>query len=358
MSDAASHQTSAAAAGAAAAAAGGLSVIVPVHDAAGWIGRCLDHVDRALARADFGAAEILVVDDGSTDATVAEVEAATLRTPVRVLSGPNVGRFRARRRGLEAARHDHVLLIDARVFVHEDALAFVAPQVGAPETDVWTSHVVANTSESRYAGFWQAIEHAAWRRYWREPRTTSFGIAEFDYYPKGTTALLAPRALLLDAFDAFEPTIDDWTKANDDTAVLRWVAQRVPINISPSYASTYHARADAESFLRHAHHRGTVLIDGYLRPGTRFAVPIVVVLAASPVALAVALARPRTAVVAAAAAAASAGLTVRALGARPEDAITLAKWSLPFGVAYLGGMWKGAALRARGRRVVEEPAAT
>jgi glycosyltransferase involved in cell wall biosynthesis len=305
-------------------------------------------VDRAASRSRFVDAEVIVVDDGSTDSTAAEAESAPIDLPVTVISGPNRGRFRARRLGMDVAEGDYVLLIDTRVFLDEDALAFVAEHIGTPDTDVWTSHVVADTDESPYAGFWQAIEHVAWRRYWKSPRTTSYGIEDFDYYPKGTTALLAPRKLLIDAFDAFEPTIADWNKANDDTAVLRWVAERHPINISPGYVSTYHARGDLRSFLRHANHRGTVLIDGYLRPGTRFAMPIVFVLAATPVGIGVALKRPRFAILSGAVAAALVGLLARGCGARRQDAITLTKWSLPFGVAYLAGMWKGAFLRLRG----------
>ncbi len=218
---------------------------------------------------------------------------------------------------------------------------------------MWTSHVVANTDESPFAGFWQAIEHVAWRRYWRTPSTTSYRIDEFDYFPKGTTALLAPRTLLIDAFDAFEPTITDWSKANDDTAVLRWVAERVPINISPSYASTYHARVDLASFLRHANHRGTVLIDGYLRPGTRFAVPIVIVLAASPVGAVIALRHPKVALGLAATGTLRQGSRCARSGRVAKTPITLAKLSVPFGLCYLAGMWRGVVLRLRGR--VAEP---
>jgi glycosyltransferase involved in cell wall biosynthesis len=325
-----------------------LSVVIPVHNGGGWIGRCIERVVAAVERSPFQPAEIVVVDDGSTDATALEAKSVPTDIPITVLSGPNQGRFRARRLGLEQAAHDYVLLVDTRVFVDPDALRFVAGEVGTPETDVWTSHVVANTDESGYAGFWQAIEHVAWRRYWRHPSTTSFGIDEFDYYPKGTTALLAPRQLLIESFDAFEPTITDWTKANDDTAVLRWVAERVPINISPGYGSTYHARTDLRGFLRHANHRGTVLIDGYLRPGTRFAVPIVAVLALSPVGAVVAARHPRLALSLAVGASCALGVVAHALGARREDSVTLAKWAVPFGVAYLGGMWRGALLRARG----------
>ena len=258
-----------------------------------------------------------------------------------VISQPNLGRFRARLAGLERAKHDYVLFIDTRVFIEEGALAYLAPLLDEPGAQVWTAHVEANTELSRIAGFWQAIEHVAWRRYFAHPQRTSFGIDEFDYFPKGTTALLGPVALLLEAFESFRPTVADWRIANDDTAVLRWVAERVPINISPGYRALYNSRTSLPAFLRHSRHRGSVLIDGYLRPGTRFFVPIIAVLAATPIGIGWALRRPRRAVVVGMVGAASAGLGARARGARSDDATVLAVLALPFGVSYLIGMWRG-----------------
>ena len=40
----------------------------------------------------------------------------------------------------------------------------------------------------------------AWPDYFHDPRTTSYGLEDFDRYPKGTTCFLAPRELLLEAF--------------------------------------------------------------------------------------------------------------------------------------------------------------
>jgi len=328
-----------------------LSVIVPVYNGQGWIGRCLTSVRDALDVSGLTDVEIIVVDDGSTDGTVDEATSASVGAlALRVVSQPNSGRFLARRHGLDVATKEYVLFVDVRVFIDRDALRFVADRLSRPDEAVWTSHVEANTDESYFAGFWQAIEHVVWRRYWRQPRTTSFGLSEFDYFPKGTTALVAPRQALLDAFDAFEPIVDDWSKVNDDTAVLRWVAERYRINISPQYSSRYHARADLRAFLRHAFHRGTVLIDGYLRPGTRFAVPIVAVLAVSPVAAVVVLRHPIRAARAAVAGSALLGIGARTLGARSKDATVLATLAVPFGVAYLAGLWRGAAMRARSAR--------
>lgn len=328
----------------------GLSVVMPVRNGQGWIGRSLRHLGSALDVAATDRVEVLVIDDGSTDGTVEEVEASwgqQERRPLTVLSQQNAGRFAARRRGLEQAQYPFVLFLDTRVFLHAESLAFVLPLLLDPQRQVWTAHVQAATEDNHLAGFWQAIEHVAWRRYFAEPRDTCFGLEDFDYYPKGTTALIAPRDLMLEAFDAFEPTVADWGKVNDDTAVLRWVAGKTPINISPLYACTYNARAELRAFLQHAEHRGTVLIDGYLRPGARFSKAIPAVLAASPLLATAAVLRPHRAISAAAIGAVSAGAASWALGARRQDATVLALYSVPFGVAYTLGMWRGVGLRLK-----------
>jgi glycosyltransferase involved in cell wall biosynthesis len=328
----------------------GLSVIMPVFNGAGWVGRSLEHLAVAIEAADLDGAEIIVIDDGSTDATAAEAGAAMAAHPsigFSLLDQANLGRFAARRRGLEVARHDHVLFIDTRVFIHPGALAFVAPRLTSPDQQVWTSHVVAATDGNPLAGFWQAIEHVAWRRYFKQPRTTSFGIDDFDFYPKGTTALIGPRQMFIDAFDAFAPTVADWHKVNDDTAVLRWVAERTPINISPDYSSTYNARTTLSAFLRHAEHRGTVLIDGYLRPGARFAGPIMAVLACTPVGIWFVVRHPIRALALGVVGSTAAGAAARSLGANTHDSRVLGTYAMPFGVAYLSGMWRGVALRVQ-----------
>lgn len=326
-----------------------LSVIIPVFNGEGWIGRCLTYLVNAISLADFSAVEILIIDDGSTDSTVSEAESSLpekSEIPLRVFSQPNSGRFAARRLGLDHARHDFVLFIDSRVFIDETALAFVAPRLSRPNQQVWTSHVEAETIGNPIAGFWQAIERIAWRRYFKKPQTISFGIDDFDYYPKGTTALIAPKNLLMRAFDAFEPTVTDWHKVNDDTAVLRWVAERYPINISPHYASTYNARDTVVEFIKHAEHRGAVLIDGYLRRGTRFAGPIACVLVLTPACLWFVVRHPlRSIGIGVAGSCVGAG-AARLLGVRKHDALVFGTLAMPFGIAYLTGMWRGVLLRA------------
>src|SRR5688572_25902987 len=267
-----------------------LSVIIPVYNGAGWIRGCIERVALAISRADLVNAEFIVINDGSTDSTVEEArDASSGSTPVTVITQPNLGRLAARRTGLEAAVGDMVLFIDARVRLDPTALAYVWPLLDSSSSRVWTARVEANTDASPIAGFWQAIEHMAWSRYFRKPRHVLYGAEEFDYFPKGTTALLAPRDVLVEAFDTYVPTVDNQHMANDDTAILRYVASKYGINIAPGYSCVYNSRTTLGSFMRHARHRGAVLIDGYLRPNARFSKSIAAVLATSPFALLVAV---------------------------------------------------------------------
>jgi len=96
-----------------------LSVIVPVHNGALQLSRCLD----ALRLADYDGFEVIVVDDCSTDNTPRIVErfgARYLRTPHQM--GPGG----ARNLGVERASGEIVVFVDADVVVPPDALRSIA----------------------------------------------------------------------------------------------------------------------------------------------------------------------------------------------------------------------------------------
>jgi glycosyltransferase involved in cell wall biosynthesis len=83
-----------------------VSVVVPAHDAAAYLGECLDSVaaQRGVAL------EVIVVDDGSRDATAALAQA---RAGVRCLRQPQRGPAAARNAGIAAARAPLVAFLDA-----------------------------------------------------------------------------------------------------------------------------------------------------------------------------------------------------------------------------------------------------
>jgi glycosyltransferase involved in cell wall biosynthesis len=95
-----------------------LSIIVPVHQGAHILPKSLG----ALADSDLprDSWELIVVDDASTDGTaqVAAQYADTVVTLGRKPQGPSY----ARNRGVEAARGDIIVFIDADVCVHRETL--------------------------------------------------------------------------------------------------------------------------------------------------------------------------------------------------------------------------------------------
>lgn len=88
-----------------------ISVVVPAHQAAALIDRCL----AGLLAGGFARSEILLVDDGSRDGTTGRARAFG----VGVLRNETAqGPARARNRGVETVRAEVVVFVDADVVVH------------------------------------------------------------------------------------------------------------------------------------------------------------------------------------------------------------------------------------------------
>lgn len=93
----------------------GLSVVVPVYNGVAFIGATVRALVAFLA-AQPRPAELIVVDDGSTDATADAVRAAAGATAVRVRllrSARNQGKGAAVAHGVRAATGDRVVFLDA-----------------------------------------------------------------------------------------------------------------------------------------------------------------------------------------------------------------------------------------------------
>jgi glycosyltransferase involved in cell wall biosynthesis len=322
------------------------AAVVPVFNQRAEIAATLDALDAAINRTSFDA-QIVVVDDGSTDGTAQVIREWKGVTPTTVLEQPNSGRFAARRRGLEANDAEYCLLIDSRVAIDPGALAFVESELraGGEAKEVWNPHVEIVTLGNPFGVFWDVITRRAFSAYFRAPRTTSYGIQNFERYPKGTTCFFAPRVLLLDAFAAFTTGYDDLRHANDDTPVIRWLAARRPINLSPSFSCRYQARQRLRPFLRHAFHRGIVFLDGHGRRESRF-FPIVVAFYPLTLLWGVLMAVWTPWFSLFPVVSTSLGGVALALAERRPRAVGVMAWVTPlYALAHGAGMWRGLLLR-------------
>lgn len=258
-----------------------LSVVLPVFNEQDWIEKSLRHLDTAVERSGF-TAECVVINDGSTDLSAERAKnfkPKSKRLTIRLVDQPNKGRYIAREVGVKEAKYDSLLFIDSRVLIHKDALVFLSEKLKADPYQVWNAHVNVAKEGNIFARFWDAIVLITWRRYFANPRETSYGLEDFDYFPKGTTCFFVPTDLFKQALANFEKHNKATKFSNDDTVLIRFIASKTRIHIAPQFSCIYNARATFKKFLKHAYHRGQVFVDGFLKPGNRFYGPLLIFLA-------------------------------------------------------------------------------
>jgi len=93
----------------------GLTVVIPVYNEEGAVADTVRHLDEILGASAFADChEVLVVDDGSTDGTAAELESCASSPSVTVIHHPvNRGYGTALKTGIRRARYDLVAITDA-----------------------------------------------------------------------------------------------------------------------------------------------------------------------------------------------------------------------------------------------------
>lgn len=329
-----------------------LSVIIPVYNAEQWMPDTLDRLWKSLSKSNWRRIEIIVVDDGSTDNTAKVVRGIKLDQKIKLVVQKNAGRFMARKKGLAVAKGDYVFFIDSRVFAGPGSFKYLATQMQKnPEAVIWNGHVEVDRQGNWYARFWHTVTFIAWRRYFKNPKLTHYGLADYDYYPKGTTCFLAPRQVFLDAYAQFKTGYQDLGNANDDSALIRYMVKQHDIYIAPQFSFTYHSRSTLKAFMKHTTHRGVVFIDGFLKPGTRYFVPLIIVLSVLPLALPILILFPWLIFVGLITYL-SGLLVVLLLGVKLADAIAFIAVLPIFAVFYAVGLYKGLYLKFRNRNAV------
>jgi GT2 family glycosyltransferase len=100
-----------------------VSVIVPAYNAEATITECLKALKAAMQAAD----ELIVFDDGSTDATRSIAEAAG----ARIVSNPGPPKGPAHGRNMAAASSSrpYLMFVDADVIIHADAIDLLVEEV-------------------------------------------------------------------------------------------------------------------------------------------------------------------------------------------------------------------------------------
>lgn len=242
------------------------SIIVPVHNEAGMVARCLESLTQQDYPADHY--EVIVVDDGSTDHT-AEVVG---RFPVRLIRlESNEGRIVARNTGARAATHDKLLLTDSRVTFPLDGLRRLAQIEHLPQI-----FFVFHTHEEGRGWFNRLLMLIRWR--WYRPTIPftpeeaaghePFFITPENYHRafKGTTAIACQRDLWLEC----QPEETHSKHLHEEGLILPRIIERVPILKRYDIAVTYYQRERLSVVVPHLFWRGPRWASYYLKPGGMF----------------------------------------------------------------------------------------
>ena len=325
-----------------------LSVVIPVFNEELWIRRSLGALLLAADRAGLDL-DVVVVDDGSTDGTAAAIDEMAADGRVRRLTQDNAGRMAARLAGVRAARHPWLLMLDARVIVGDDSLAWMVED-GREYTDaqVWCGHVDVETKGNLVAAFWSGLTKIGWRHYMNNPRVVSFGAEDFDRFPKGTGALLIERDYFRELASSFESLYDVEHLASDDTRLLRRAAAERRIWLSPDFAFRYHGKTGAGGLRRQSYFRGTTFVDSYLGQSKVLGAALVGASVGGLALLALTVVRPAIGLTALAAVWAAVPVAVAASGGTRREVGAAAAMTPVFVATFGLGVLRGYALAARG----------
>jgi glycosyltransferase involved in cell wall biosynthesis len=236
------------------------SVVIPTFEMADHLEPLWESlVSAGIARE---AREIVFVNDGSKDRTVAVLDAIAAREAgkVRVLHLPeNVGRFEARRRGAAAATGDSILFLDTRLTLPKDFAANLTRVaatypciVGAVDIDI---------RKNRFCLYWDRSHKLIFRKHYQKAHAPIVLTPEnFDDFLKGTGVFYCPRALFLRACDAF----DGQALLSDDTFLMKRMVEECPITVHPDVRVGWVPRETFREFVWRIWDRGPGFVEYHL----------------------------------------------------------------------------------------------
>ena len=219
-------------------------------------------MDGSLKASRFDA-EFIVVDDGSNDNTLAVLEdiREILHFPLLVIAQENQGRFLARWNAAQSARSELLLILDSRVITHARSMEYLFEHL-SPSPEAWNGHVITDPQAALIGHFWTLPTFLFWSSYLSSPHPMLITPANFDRVPKGTTILMIPKQTFIEACVHAWPE-GDARLVSDDTKVLRYVADNIPLRLDPGFSATYIPRTRFRPFIKHSFDRGTLFVDSY-----------------------------------------------------------------------------------------------
>lgn len=254
-----------------------ISIVIPTYNEKDYLQKLLESIAQVNYPLDHY--EVIVVSDGSTDGTPGLVRD---KFPwVRLIDlKENVGRYEARKLGVEAAKYDYILFVDTRTLLDPDSLT----AIDRSDHEAIKGLTVCGNPSNPYHIVFESIRYKLYPRFYRR-RSETFEITadNFDSAPKGTGVFMANKEILLSTYEDLS-ALKMGTISSDDTLLIRTLVNYTPVAHHPGVKIIRFIRESfVENFL-HLIYRGSTFVYYYLDPSKRLfwlviVFPILVLLA-------------------------------------------------------------------------------
>jgi len=263
-----------------------VSVVVPVYNVEPYLAACL----RSISHQTYLNIEIVVVDDGSTDGSLAVAQRARRRDRrIRIVRQANAGLSAARNAGISAATGEYLAFVDSDDRIAWRTMATVMKSLRSTGSDFAVmSYRRMNSERTWPAGEWIREVHAeprpgvtlgefpevlvnavAWSKVYRRAFWDAAGLRFQEGVLYEDQAVSAEAYAKASAFDVLPDVLYDWRVREDKSSISQQVATEKDLQerLGAAFASLEALREHAGSDVLQARSRQLLTNDFRLSLG-------------------------------------------------------------------------------------------
>ena len=257
-----------------------VSVVVPVYNVEPYLAACL----RSISHQTYLNIEIVVVDDGSTDGSLAVAQRARRRDRrIRIVRQANAGLSAARNTGIAAATGEYLAFVDSDDRIAWETVATVMKTLRSTGSDFAVmSYQRMNSERTWPAGEWIREVHAeprlgvtlsefpgvlvnavAWTKVYRRAFWDAAGLRFQEGVLYEDQAVSAEAYAKASAFDVLSDVLYDWRVREDNSSISQQVATEKDLRerLGAAFASLEALREHAGSDVLEARSRQLLTND-------------------------------------------------------------------------------------------------
>ncbi|MCX6784031.1 MAG: glycosyltransferase family 2 protein [candidate division WWE3 bacterium] len=132
-----------------------LTLVIPVYNEANRVGKAITAINNYKSSSDV-TIDVIFVDDGSTDNTVATIKSLSSTFPYQIISYiPNQGKGYALKQGILKASGDYILFLDADMSTPITELNLFLPEMCKNTSIIIGSRKTLGASVLKHQSFWR-----------------------------------------------------------------------------------------------------------------------------------------------------------------------------------------------------------